>query len=114
MTRIHRLALPLILACSFALSGCAASIAASAVGMAAKAARGEPQSNAHLRPAAVEACSAQASSHGKVHIIDVEQRKVDRIVVWGTAGEGTARRSFECTYGTKVLDFKLRAIAALE
>jgi hypothetical protein len=99
-----------LVAGGFALSGCVASMAASAVGMAARSARGEPVSNAHLRPAAQAACSARAAEHGVVHVIDVEQRSTNRIVVWGTAGEGVQRRSFECGFGTAVTSFKLRAI----
>jgi hypothetical protein len=92
------------------LGGCMAGLAASAVGMAARSARGTPQSNEHLQPAAAEACKAHASQHGSVHVIDVEQRSPSRIIVWGTVGDGSARRSFQCDYGTKILDFKLRAI----
>ena len=95
-----------------ALQGCVAGMAASAVGMAARSARGAPASNEHLKPQASAACSARAAQHGVVKIIDVEQRSEARIVVWGTAGEGTARRSFECAYGTKITGFKLRTIAA--
>lgn len=95
---------------ALALSGCVAGIAASAVGMAVKGAQGEPQSNEQLRPAAAQACSAHAAQYGTVHIIDVEQRTTNRIVVWGTVTEGQERRSFQCTYRTKIVDFKLRAI----
>lgn len=93
-----------------ALGGCVAGMAASAAGMAVKEAQGDPKSNAHLRDVAVEACSARAGQHGAVHIIDVEQRSVDRIIVWGTAGEGDAKRSFECGFGTIVTHFRLREI----
>lgn len=100
----------LLLLLAPALGGCVAGLAASAVGMAAQAARGTPESNAHLREEAVAACTARASVHGPVHIIDVEQRRIDRMTVWGTAGEGPARRSFECGYGTEITGFKLREI----
>jgi hypothetical protein len=92
------------------LGGCVAAMAASAAGMAARSARGQPVSNEHLRPAARTACEAHAAQYGAVHIIDVEQRSVGRIIVWGTVGEGQQRRSFECSYGTKITGFKLRAI----
>ena len=104
------LAFALLALSPVALGGCVASMAASAVGMAVQEAQGEPKSNAHLRDAAVEACSARAAPHGTVQIIDVEQRSIDRIVVWGTAGEGEAKRSFECAFGTEVTGFKLREI----
>ena len=94
-----------------ALGGCVAGMAASAVGVAAREARGEPQSNAHLKPAAIAACSARAAAYGTVRIIDVEQRSADRLVVWGTAGEGDSRRSFECGFGTRVSYFRMREIA---
>ena len=103
-------ALPL-LAGALALGGCVASIATSAVGMAVRSARGEPQGNQHLQPTARQACAAQASQYGAVHIIDVQQSSVNKIIVWGTVGDGAARRSFECAFGTRVTGFKLRAIA---
>ena len=106
---MRTLALPL-LAASLALGGCVASIATSAVGMAVRGARGQPQSNQHLQSTARQACTAEASKHGAVHIIDVQQSSMSKIIVWGTVGEGTARRSFECAFGTQVTGFKLRAI----
>ena len=108
MTRSWQI--PLLAAASLALGGCVAGIAASAVGMAARSAQGEPKSNAHLAPEARRACSAQAAEHGAVHVIDVEQRSIDTIIVWGTAGEGEARRSFQCTFKNRITDFKLREI----
>ncbi len=102
--------LSLLIGTMIALSGCAAGIAAKAVGLAVQGARGQPQSNAHLGPAATQACSARAAQNGAVHIIDVEQRTTNRIIVWGTVGEGQERRSFECSYATRITGFKLRAI----
>lgn len=98
---------------ALAVSGCVAGMAASAVGMAARSAQGQPASNQHLKPAATAACSAQASPHGTVRIIDVEQRSANKIIVWGTVDDGKERRSFECAYGTKVTGFKLRPIKPL-
>ena len=106
------LALLAVAATAIGLGGCVAGMAASAVSMAAREARGAPASNAHLAPAAAAACSAQAAQHGTVKIIDVEQRSASKIVVWGTAGEGAARRSFECAFGTRITGFKLRPIPA--
>jgi len=94
------------------LGGCVAGIATSAVGMAVRGAQGQPQDNGHLAPNARDACSAQAAQHGKVHVIDMQQVSINKIKVWGTADDGTTRRSFECTFGTKVTGFKLRKIAA--
>lgn len=93
-----------------ALSGCVAGMAASAAGMAVRAAQGEPVSNTHLSSQAVTACSERAAQYGTVHIIDVEQRSMDKLIVWGTADDGTQRRSFECAFGTKVTGFKVRPI----
>ena len=112
MTGPGRLAPPLLAAAAaLALGGCVAGMAASAVGMAVQGARGEPQGNAHLKPEAMGACTAQAAAYGAVHIIDVEQRSASKLVVWGTVDDGKQRRSFECAFGTRVTGFKLRPIA---
>ena len=97
-------------AAALTLGGCVASMVASAAGMAMQAAKGHPQSNASLQPAAQAACSARASQYGSVHIIDVVQKSVDKIVVWGTFGEGPRKRSFECGYKTAITYFKIREI----
>lgn len=106
------LLVPLVLGASASLSACLPMMAASAVGMAAKGMRGTPTPNAHLMPTAEAACSAQAATHGTVKIIDVQQKSVGLIIVWGTAGEGQQRRSFECHYTTKIASFRLREIKA--
>jgi hypothetical protein len=93
------------------LGGCVAGMATSAVGMAVRGAQGQPQDNSALAPNAKDACSAQAAPYGKVQIIDMQQVSIDKIKVWGTADDGTTRRSFECNFGTKVTGFKLRTIA---
>jgi hypothetical protein len=97
---------------SIALGGCVAGMAVGAAGMAARAVQGKPRSNAELKPAASQACSAQAGQYGTVHVIDVEQRSVNKLVVWGTVDDGKQRRSFECSYGTKITGFRLRPIKA--
>lgn len=102
----------LLLAVStFALGGCAASIAASVVGAALRASQSGQQASASqdLGPAAAAACSARASQHGEVNIIDVE-RRTDRVIVWGTVQSAQERQSFECRFDGKVSDFKLRTI----
>jgi hypothetical protein len=93
-----------------ALSGCVAGMVASAAGTAIQAARGEPQSNAQLQPEARTACSGRAAQYGAVHIIDVVQSSINRIVVWGTVENGQQRRSFECGFSTAITYFKLRDI----
>ena len=113
MTSNRLPALCLLAASALALGGCVAGMAASAISMAARSAQGRPASNEHLKPDAEKACSAQAAQYGVVRIIDVEQRTASKIIVWGTAGEGQNRRSFECAFGTKITSFKLRAIKPL-
>lgn len=100
----------LLLGSSLVLGGCAAGLAAGALGAAVRSAQGQPQSNDHLKPLATQACSARASQHGAVHVIDVEQRTSSKIIVWGTAAQGADRRSFECAYTTQIVSFKLRTI----
>ena len=107
----RKLFLPLLALAAFPLGGCVAGIAASAVGMAAKAAAGTPQSNAKFSGSAAEQCSARAATYGTVHIIDVEQHSTSKIIVWGTADDGKQRQSFQCDYGTKITGFKLRPVA---
>ena len=94
-----------------ALSGCVASMAVSALGMAAQSARGRPVSNEALQPQARAACSAQAAQYGTVHVIDVEQHRVDKIIVWGTVDDGKQKRSFQCDFGARITGFALRPIA---
>ena len=100
----------LLLPIAAVLGGCVASVAASALGAAVSAGRGTPKSNEGSNVAAVSQCSAQAARYGVVHIIDVEQRSINRLVVWGTAGAGEARQSFECAFGTKITSFRIRPI----
>ena len=105
--------LPLLLSSLF-LGGCAASLAASAIGAAVQASQsGDRTSNEHLLRPATEACRARASRHGTANIIDVVRRSNSRIIVYGTVGEGQERRSFDCSFkndGT-IADFNLRTIA---
>ena len=105
-----RLALALLAVTSVSLGGCAAGLAATALGAAARSAQGQPQSNEHLRPVATQTCSAHAAQYGAVHIIDVEQRDMSKMIVWGTATSTAGRQSFECAFTTKIVGFKLRPI----
>ncbi len=93
-----------------ALGGCVPAMALSAASMAVQGARGAPVGNQPLQPQAREACTARAAQYGAVHVIDVEQHRVDKIIVWGTVDDGKQKRSFECDYGTRVTRFKLRDI----
>jgi hypothetical protein len=85
-------------------------MAVSALGMAAQSARGRPVSNEALQPQAREACSAQAARYGAVHVIDVEQRRIDKIIVWGTVDDGKRKQSFQCDFGSRITGFTLRPI----
>lgn len=93
------------------LSGCLPMMAVSAVSMAAQSAQGKPVSNAELKPQAESACTTRAAQYGAVHVIDVQQAKVNRIIVWGTVGEGADKRGFDCHFTTKIVAFNLRPIA---
>lgn len=104
-------ALLLILAAP-TLSGCVASMAMSAASLAAQSAQGKPVSNEAYQPAARDACTARAAQYGTVNVIDVEQHSIDRIIVWGTVGEGQQKRSFQCDFTTRITGFKLREIKA--
>jgi hypothetical protein len=95
---------------TLALDGCVPMIAVSAVSMAARSAEGRPVSNEALQPQAREACSAQAAHYGAVHVIDVEQHSINKIIVWGTVDDGRQKRSFQCDFGTRITGFTLRPI----
>jgi len=102
---------PLILLAAPALGGCALQAALLAADLAQYVPQSEGPSNAHLKPAATEACTRQAAQHGSVHVIDVEQRRADRIIVWGSVTDSQQqRRTFECHFTTSVVSFKLREI----
>ena len=102
-------ALPLLMLAGFGLSGCVASVAASAVGAALNATR-PAETNEDFRAAATMACTTRAAPHGEVHIIDAAQRSGGRVTVWGTVTAGTQRQAFECSWRGTVRDFDLRAL----
>lgn len=107
------LILPAVLAAgSTALGGCVPMMAVSAASMVAKGTQSAPVSNEALHPQARDACTQEAAKYGTPRIIDVEQHRVNQIIVWGTVDDGKQKRSFECDYGTKVTAFKLREIRA--
>ena len=95
---------------ALALGGCVASMAASAVGAVVSSARGTPQSNEQLQPAAAKACNERAATYGTVHIIDIEQHSRLKIIVWGTVDDKMVRRAFECSFGTAITGFKIREL----
>ncbi|HEX8572808.1 MAG TPA: hypothetical protein VF759_08655 [Allosphingosinicella sp.] len=102
--------LALAAAGAFASGGCAASLAASAIGAAVQASQGRPEAIANLGEAASAACRAHSARFGEVKIIDVNLRGPDKAVVWGTVESGGRRQSFECRYNGKVAGFRLRPI----
>jgi hypothetical protein len=108
-----KLAVPAFILCIAALplGGCAAGIAASAVGAAVRAADSpDPVPTEDPGPAARQACTAEAERHGTVRIIDTEYRSASKLVVWGTVQGAAKRQSFECRYTGKVVGFRLRDI----
>jgi hypothetical protein len=93
------------------LGGCAASIAAGAVGAAVRAAdKPDKAPGEDPGPAARSACSARAATHGTVRIIDTVYKSAARLVVWGAVeGEG-GRQSFRCDFDGKIVGFELKAV----
>ena len=109
---MKRAALPLLMMSGFTLSGCVASMAASAVGAAVNASQPR-ETNEDLRRPAVAACTTRAVEHGEVHIIDAEQSRGGRVTVWGTATSPEQRQGFTCRWsGGEVSDFDLRVLPA--
>jgi hypothetical protein len=102
----------LVAATAMSLTGCLPMVAANVAGSAVNAARGQPTSNEGFGELARDVCTARAEPYGAVHIIDTEQHTPSTIIVWGTVGSNDLRKSFKCTYGTKITSFTLRAIAA--
>jgi hypothetical protein len=109
MTR--KLLLALLVLAAPASSGCAVQ-AAMIAAQAVPAIRGPMGTkNAHLQPQAVAACKQRAGKHGSVYIVDVEQRRADRIIVWGSVTDAEQRRrTFECHFTTGLTAFKLGEI----
>jgi hypothetical protein len=109
MTR--KILLPLLLAATPALGGCAVQAALMAAELAPQIRGPMGTKNAHLRPQAIEACTQRAAQHGSVYIVDVEQRRADRIIVWGSVTDAQQRRrTFECHFTTSLRSFKLGEI----
>ena len=91
-----------------ALGGCAVQAALVAAELAPEIRGPLGPRNAHLKPAAAQACTDRAAQHGSVYIVDVEQRRADRIIVWGSVtDQQRQRRTFECHFTTALSRFKL-------
>ena len=100
--------LPLILLATPALSGCAVQAALAAAELAPQIRGPMGTKNAHLKPQALRDCTQHAAQYGSVYIVDVEQRRADRIIVWGSVTDSQQRRrTFECHFTTRLGSFKL-------
>ena len=106
MTR--KILLLLTLCATPALGGCAVQAAMAAAELAPQIRGPMGTKNAHLKPAALEACTQRAAGYGSVFIVDVEQRRADRIIVWGSVTDAQQRRRiFECHFTTALTRFRL-------
>ncbi|MBA2467056.1 MAG: hypothetical protein H0V46_05555 [Sphingomonas sp.] len=101
----------LILCATPLLGGCALQAAMLAHDISDEIRPALGPSNAHLKPTATEACTQRAGQYGSVYVADVEQRRSDRIIVWGSVTDPQRRRTFECHYTTALSSFTLREIA---
>ena len=109
MTR--KILLTLLVFLSPALGGCALQAALLAAELAPHIRAPLGPTNAHLRPAAVQACTQRAGQYGSIFIVDVEQRRADRIILWGSVTDAQQRRRiFECHFTTSLARFKLGEI----
>ncbi len=103
----------MILLAAPALGGCALQAALLASELAPEIRGPLGPSNARLKPAAVDACTHRAGQYGSVYIVDVEQRRSDRIIVWGSVTDAQQRRrTFECHYTTALSRFRLGEVLA--
>jgi hypothetical protein len=109
MTR--KIPLPLVVFAAPTLGGCAVQAALAAAELAPHIRGPLGPSNAHLEPAALQACTQRAWQYGSVFVVDVEQRRADRIIVWGSVTDAQhRRRTFECHFTTALARFKLGEI----
>lgn len=108
---MRRSIVPLLALGALPLGGCAAGIAASAVGAAVRAAdKPDKPPKEDPGPPARQACTVHASQYGTVRIIDVVYKSAAKVVVWGAVeGEGR-RRSFQCRWDGKIVGFGLSEI----
>ena len=107
----RKISLSLILAVTPALGGCVAQAALAAAELATYIPQTERPSNAHLKGDATQACTQRAAQYGTVYVMDVEQRRNDLLIVWGSIVDtAQRRRTFECQYTTGLSTFRLRDI----
>ena len=100
----------LLLGLALPLGGCAASLAAGAVGAAVRAADKPDAPGQDPGPPALEACKARAAQLGQVHIIDLQYKSASKVTVWGTVQGTGPKKSFECDWDGRISRFKVRAI----
>ena len=104
----RKILLPLILLAFPALGGCAVQAALAAAEVAPQIHGPMGTKNAHLKPVALQQCTERARQYGSVYIVDVEQRRADRIIVWGSVTDAQQRRrTFECHFTTRLTRFNL-------
>ena len=109
MAQVRRLAL--LPAAALLLSGCAAGMVASAVGMAAGGGRERQHRNVEaMLVAARQACSAHASQYGTVEVTGLKEADGNEIIVSGTVTDASGKNSFECNFVTEITGFELRRI----
>ena len=109
MTR--KIGLALIVLAAPALGGCALQAALAAASLVRYLPEHQGPSNAHLMPAATQACTKHAGQYGSVYIVDVSQHRNGRIIVGGSVTDTQQRRrTFECQFTTAVVSFKLHEI----
>ena len=107
----RKIGLSLIVLAAPALGGCVVQAALAAAQLAPYVRAPQGPSNAHLRPAALQACKDRAGQYGSVFVVDVEQRRADRIIVWGSVTDAQQRRrTFECHFTTRLAQFNLGEI----
>ena len=105
---MRKIVLSLVVMATPALGGCALQAALAAAELAPQIRGPLGPKNAHLEPAAVQACTQRAGQYGSVFIVDVEQRRADRIIVWGSVTDARQqRRTFECHFTTALNRFRL-------
>ena len=104
---MRKIGLSLILLAAPALGGCALQAALAAADLVQYLPEHQVRSNAHLMPAATQACTQRARQYGSVYIVDVGENR-GRIVVGGSVTDARQqRRTFECHFTTAVVSFQL-------
>ena len=106
----NKIRMALILLATPLLGGCAVQAALAAAELVQYLPEEKRTSNAHLAQTAAQACTARAAQYGSVFVGDVEQRRADLIIVWGSVTDPKRRRTFECHFTTTLKSFKLREI----